>query len=134
MATARDRPYEIMKTLHTSNAPQAIGSYSQGIVANGFIFCSGQIGLDPQGNLVEGLEKQTHQALKNIEAILQKADRDLDHVVKTTIFITDINNFTTVNNIYGKYFSRHKPARSTVEVSSLPKNALIEIEAIALIQ
>jgi len=121
-----------MKYIHTNNAPEAIGPYSQAIVVNGFVFCSGQIALDPtSGELVEGLENQTHQVLKNVQAVLQEAGSDLEHIVKTTIFITSMNDFGKVNEIYGQYFSKHKPARATVEASALPKGALIEIEAVA---
>ncbi len=122
------------KQINTNNAPAAIGPYSQAIVANGFIFCSGQLGLDPQtGNLVEGIENQTHQIIKNLQAVLQEAGSDLNKVIKTTILLKDITDFAKVNEIYGSYFSETKPARATYEVSNLPKNGLIEIEAIASI-
>lgn len=120
-----------MKYIQTNKAPEAVGPYAQAIVSNGFIFCSGQLGLDTKGVLSEGLAKQTHQVLTNLQAVLQEAGSDLDFVVKTTIYVTDIQHFAEVNNIYGEYFSTHKPARATVEVSNLPKGALIEIDAIA---
>jgi len=122
-----------MKYIRTDNAPKAVGPYSQAIVVNGFVFCSGQIGLDPKSQeLASGIEAQTHQVLKNLEAVLLEAGSDLSHVVKTTIFITNMNDFATVNNIYEKYFEKHNPARATVGVTKLPKGALVEIEAIAI--
>lgn len=122
-----------MKVINTDKAPQAIGPYSQAIEVNGFVFCSGQIGLIPEsGNLVDGLENQTKQIISNIKNILEASGSSLEKVVKTTVFITNINDFPKVNEIYGNFFTEHKPARSTVEVSHLPKGALIEIEVIAL--
>lgn len=124
----------MLKPINTTNAPAAIGPYSQAIVANGFVFCSGQLGLDPQtGNLVEGIEKQTHQVIKNLEAVLKEAGSELNQVVKTTILLKNIADFPKVNEIYGSYFSDHKPARATYEVANLPKDGLIEIEAIAVL-
>lgn len=121
-----------IKIINSKFAPQAIGPYSQAIVYNNLIFCSGQIGIDPKtGNLVEGVEKQTLQILKNIEAILKEAGSSKEKILKTTIFLTNINDFQKVNTIYEDFLKSHKPARSTVAVASLPKNALIEIEAIA---
>ena len=119
--------------ISTEQAPQAIGPYSQAIEAGGFVFISGQIPLDPvTGTLVSnGIEAQTRQVLENIKAILSAAALDLTNVVKTTILLADINNFTMVNDIYGEYFSREFPARATYQVAALPKGALIEIEAIA---
>lgn len=123
-----------MKSIYTNNAPQAVGPYSQAIIANGFIFCAGQIGLDPKtGVLVNGIENQMRQALKNIEAVLKEAKSSINAVVKTTIFLKNISDYAVVNQIYGEMFSVNKPARSTVEVSCLPKDALVEIEAIAVI-
>jgi len=124
-----------MKSVQTNQAPAAVGPYSQAIIANGFVFCSGQIGLDPKTNtLVEGLENQTHQVLKNLEAVLKEAGSSLDDIVKTTIFITNIADFGKINEIYGSYFTSHKPARATIGVADLPKDALVEIEAVALIK
>lgn len=121
-----------MKYVHTDDAPKAVGPYSQAVITNGLVFCSGQIGLDPQTQeLASGIEAQTHQVLKNLEAVLKKAGSDLEKVVKTTIFVTDINDFATVNQIYAEHFGNHKPARATVAVASLPKGAIVEIEAIA---
>jgi 2-iminobutanoate/2-iminopropanoate deaminase len=117
----------------TTNAPAAIGPYSQGIASDGFVFCSGQIGLDPAtGNLVEGLEAQTERVLANIAGILGAAGLTMADVVKTTIFLTNMADFATVNGIYAKHVSDPPPARSTLAVSALPKGAVIEIEATAL--
>jgi 2-iminobutanoate/2-iminopropanoate deaminase len=118
--------------LRTSSAPAAIGPYSQGIATDGFVFCSGQIGIDPAtGNLVEGLEAQTERVLRNIAAILDAAGLTMADVVKTTIFLTDMAAFATVNGIYAGHMADPPPARSTVAVTALPKGSLIEIEAIA---
>jgi len=122
-----------IKIINSKKAPAAIGPYSQALVVGEFVFCSGQIGIDPKtSNLVQGIENQTKQILENLKNILEEAGSSLDKVIKTTIFLTNINDFQKVNEIYGQYFSFHKPARSTVCVASLPKGALIEIEAIAL--
>ncbi len=122
-----------MKAINTDNAPKAAGPYSQAIEHNGFIFCSGQVGIDPKTEkLLDGLENQIHQTIKNLEIVLKEAESDLEHILKTTIFVTDMSKFATVNEIYGSYFSTHKPARATIEVSKLPKGALVEIEAIAI--
>ena len=121
-----------MKTIHTKNAPAAVGPYSQAVEANELIFLSGQIGIDPKTNtLVESLESQTHQVIKNLQAILNSTNLTLENIVKTTIYLTNINNFTEVNDIYATYFPKNKPARATIEVSNLPKGALVEIDAIA---
>ena len=121
-----------MKYINTAHAPAAIGPYSQAVSSSGFLFLSGQLGLDPASMiLAEGIEAQTHQIFKNIKAILQEADKDFSQIVKTTIFLTNMDDFALVNVIYGDYFGDHRPARSTVAVSRLPKNALIEIECIA---
>ncbi len=123
----------MIKTISTKNAPTPFGPYSQAIVANGFVFCSGQIGTNPQtGILANGVEEQAHQILKNLQGVLEEANSSLEHVLKTTIFITNISDFSKINSIYEEYFPAHKPARATVEVSNLPKGALIEIEAIAV--
>lgn len=121
-----------MKYIKTTKAPIAVGPYSQAIVSNGFVFCSGQIGIDPATNeLVEGLEKQTHQVLKNLSEVLKASNSSLEHVVKATIYLSDIANYSKMNEIYGEYFSNHKPARAAFAVAALPKGALIEIEAVA---
>lgn len=118
--------------IYTDDAPEAIGPYSQANKANGFIYCSGQIGLDPDsGKLAEGLEAQTRQVLTNLEAVLEQADASLSDVVKTTIFLKDINDYSKINEIYSEYFQDSQPARATVAVDKLPKDALIEIELIA---
>jgi 2-iminobutanoate/2-iminopropanoate deaminase len=120
------------EAVRTSSAPAAIGPYSQGIDADGFVFCSGQIGLDPStGDLVEGLEAQTERVLRNIAAILDAVGLSMSDIVKTTIFLTDMNDFATVNGIYGKHVVDPPPARSTIAVTALPKGARIEIEATA---
>ncbi|AKX34501.1 2-iminobutanoate/2-iminopropanoate deaminase [Spiroplasma litorale] len=122
-----------MKIIDSKNAPKAIGPYSQAIeLSNGLMFLSGQLGLVPETmELEKGIEAQTNQILKNIENVLKEAGYEKNNVVKTTILLSDINDFTVVNEIYGKFFEDHKPARSTFAVKALPKNALIEIEAIA---
>lgn len=122
-----------MNYVNTANAPAAIGPYSQGIAANGILFISGQLGLDPYSmQLAEGIEAQAHQALKNLKAILQADNKDFAHVVKTTIFLINMEDFNQVNIIYANYFADHRPARSCIAVARLPKNALIEIECIAI--
>lgn len=123
-----------MNIIQTDNAPAAVGPYSQAIEANGFVFCSGQLGLDPAtGTMVEGgVEAQLKQILRNIEAVLAAAELPVSNIVKTTIFLTDMNDFPTVNTIYETFFGNHKPARSTVQVAKLPKDGLIEIEVIAV--
>jgi 2-iminobutanoate/2-iminopropanoate deaminase len=123
-----------MKIVSTKSAPEAIGPYSQAIITNGFIFTSGQIALTSDGKFLdEDIKIQTEQVLKNLSEILKSGGSSLDKVVKTTIFLADINDFAVVNEIYAKAFGSHKPARSTVGVKSLPKNAKVEIEAVAVI-
>ena len=120
-----------MKTIATSNAPAAIGPYSQAIESNGFIFCSGQIPVDPAtGNIPEGIEAQAEQSCKIVEAILHAAGSGADKVIKTTCFLADMNDFQAFNSVYEKYFPG-KPARSCVAVKQLPKNVLCEVEVIA---
>lgn len=124
------------KIIKTSLAPQAIGPYSQAIQSNGFLFLSGQIAIDPSTNqLIEShsIADQTTRVLHNIEGILKSQNLSLSHVIKTTIFLKSMNDFSTVNEIYATFFKDNPPARSTVEVSRLPKDVLIEIEAIATI-
>jgi len=117
----------------TRHAPEAVGPYSQAIKIDGLVFASGQLGLDPEsGALHEGIEAQTRQAIANLSTVLEAAGSSIDKVVKTTIFVTDMANFSTVNKIYGAVFAEEPPARSTVEVSALPLGGLVEIEAIAL--
>lgn len=123
------------EVIATPHAPAAVGPYSQAIRVGDLVFTAGQIGLDPvTGKLREGLEAQTRQALDNLQAILEAAGSSLHDVVKTTIFLTDISHFPTVNAVYGGVFSNNPPARSTVQVAALPLGALIEIEAIALVR
>ena len=121
-----------MKTLHTDNAPAAIGPYSQAIEVNGFVFTSGQIAIDPETGSVEAkdIKGQTEQIMKNLGAILKEAGLGFENAVKTTCFLADMGDFTAFNEVYGKYFTT-KPARSCVAVKSLPKNVLAEVEVIA---
>lgn len=122
-----------LSTVHTENAPKAIGPYSQAITLGEFVFCSGQIPLDPQSMQIVGteIETQTTQVLKNLEAVLKSAGSGLNRVVKTTVFLKNFNDFQTMNSVYEKAFGAHKPARSTVEVARLPRDVLVEIECIA---
>ena len=117
----------------TKNAPGAIGPYSQGIRANGFVFASGQIGLDPAtGELVKGgITEQSRQVLLNVKNVLEAAGSGLDKAVKTTVFLKDINDFAAMNAVYSEFFKTDCPARSAVQVAALPKGALVEIEVIA---
>jgi 2-iminobutanoate/2-iminopropanoate deaminase len=120
--------------VQTQHAPAAIGPYSQAIQAGNFLFASGQLGLNPQsGKLQEGVEAQTRQALTNVQAVLQAAGSRIDRVVKTTIFLADINDFAKVNAIYAEVFQHEPPARSTVQVAALPLGGLVEIEIVALV-
>lgn len=123
------------RVISTETGPKAIGPYSQAIHAGCFIFCSGQVGFNPAtGILVEGgVEAETRQALTNLKAILEAAGSDLAYVVKTTIFLRDIQDFTRVNAVYAEFFSSEPPARSTVQVAALPRNAAVEIECVALV-
>lgn len=123
----------IMKIINTEKAPKAIGPYSQAVVAGEFIFCSGQIGLNVDGVLEGDVKGQTRKALKNIKEILTSADADISNIVKMTVYMSDIKMFNDMNSEYGFFFKEIKPARSTVEVSNLPKGALIEMECIAKI-
>ncbi len=123
------------KIISTSEAPGAIGPYSQAIRSRSFLFCSGQIPLDPKtGQIVAGdIAAQTRRVLDNIGAVLKAEHLTFDHVVKTTIFLTNLGDFQTVNEIYGSYFKQDPPARSTVQVAALPKGANVEIEVIAMV-
>jgi len=124
-----------MKFVQTNKAPSAIGPYSQAVVANGMVFTSGQIALTPDGTMCEAdVVIQTKQVLSNLKAVLQEAGSSMQHVVKTTIFIASMDDFAVINMIYEEAFGSHKPARSTVAVKTLPKNALVEIDAIALLK
>jgi len=122
-----------MQKIHTTSAPEAIGPYSQAVKVGNMIFTSGQIALTPDGKFLdEDVKTQTKQVCENLKAVLKEAGADIKDVVKTTIFLADINDFSEVNEVYGEYFS-HKPARSTVAVKDLPKGAKVEIECIAVI-
>lgn len=120
--------------ISTPDAPKAIGPYSQGIVANGFVFVSGQVAIDPANQqVVQGdVAAQTTRVIQNVSEILEAAGSGLGKVVRTTVFLKSMNDFTAMNEVYGKYFSANPPARSTVEVSRLPKDVLVEIDVIAL--
>jgi len=117
----------------TKDAPQAIGPYSQAIKAGGFLFSSGQIAIDPStGQVIEGdVAAQTERVMKNLEAILKAGGLSLQRVVKTTVYLKSMGDFATMNEIYGRHFGEHRPARSTVEVARLPKDVLVEIDVIA---
>ncbi|MEN4053446.1 MULTISPECIES: RidA family protein [Sulfurimonas] len=126
-----------MKFVQTQKAPSAIGPYSQATVVNGMVYTSGQIALLPNGSdelLSADVATQARQVLSNLREVLEAADSSLDNVIKTTIFIADMDDFVTINEIYESFFKDHKPARSTVAVKTLPKNALVEIDAVALIK
>ena len=123
-----------MKAISTTKAPAAIGPYSQAIEANGFVYASGQLPIDPvTGQFPEGgIKEQTRQSLTNAQNILKEAGIDLSHVVKTTVFLSDIANFASMNEVYAEFFTAPFPARSAVAVKDLPKGALVEIEVIAV--
>ncbi len=126
-----------MKLVQTDRAPSAIGPYSQAVVANGIVYTSGQIALTPEGTdelLGEDVVVQAVRVMKNLEAVLVEAGSSLDNVLKTTIFLADMDSFALVNEVYAEAFGSHKPARATVAVKTLPKNALVEIDAIALVK
>lgn len=121
--------------ISTENAPGAIGPYSQAVKVNGMVFCSGQIPIDVKtGEFVSNdVAEQTHQVLKNLSAVLEAAGSSLNNVVKTTVFLADMNDFTVVNEIYAGYFSDNKPARATVQAARLPRDARVEIDCIAVV-
>lgn len=122
-----------MKVIATKEAPQAIGPYSQAIEANGLIYTSGQIALKPDGSMeTRDVEHQTHQVMKNLFYVLEAGGAHFNDVIKTTIYLVDMDDFNIVNKVYAHYFASHKPARSTIAVRTLPKNALVEIECIAI--
>ncbi len=124
-----------MKTvINTPNAPAPIGPYNQAIKANGFVFCSGQVAIEPETGVVilSSIAEETHQVMKNVQAVLKAAQSNLDKVVMTTIFLSDMNHFSVVNEIYSTYFSSNYPARATVAVKTLPKNVNVEIAVIAV--
>jgi 2-iminobutanoate/2-iminopropanoate deaminase len=121
------------EVVHTDRGPKPIGPYSQAVKASGFIYLSGQVALDPKtGDLIGGdIRQQTERTLENIKGVLEAAGTNLHHVVKTTVFLKDLNDFAAMNEVYARYFSAAPPARSTVQVARLPKDALLEIEVIA---
>lgn len=126
-----------MKFVQTERAPSAIGPYSQAVVVNGMVYTSGQIALTPVGGdelLSEDIAIQTQRVMQNLAAVLEEAGASLSSVIKTTIFLADMDSFATVNEIYEQAFGTHKPVRSTVAVKTLPKNALVEIDAVALVE
>lgn len=119
--------------VHTDHAPAAIGPYSQAMVTDGWVFCSGQIPIDPQsGELIEGgVAEQTHQVLKNLAKVLEAAGASMDSVVKTTVFLSDMNTFAEMNGVYAEHFGDHRPARAAVQAAALPKFVDVEIECVA---
>lgn len=120
--------------IYTADAPAPVGAYSQAVKANGMLYCSGQIPLTPStGTIPEGIEAQTRQVLQNLEAVLKAGSADFSNVIKTTVFLKDMNDFPAMNAIYATAFKSDPPARSTVQVARLPKEALIEIDAIATV-
>lgn len=124
-----------MKTINTNKAPEALGPYSHAMVVNNLVFTSGQIPLDTEGNIVSSdVKEQTKQVLENLSVVLEEAGSDLNSVVKATIFISDMNEFQQINEIYGSYFNEHQPARSCVEVSRLPKDVKVEIELVGKVK
>ncbi len=124
-----------LKSVATGKAPKAIGPYSQAVIANGFLYSAGQIALDPATMVLVGSDvtAQTERVLRNLEAILHEAGSSLGRVVKTTVFLADMGDFAAMNEVYAKHFGEHRPARSTVAAKTLPKNALVEIDVIALV-
>ena len=124
-----------LKRVETANAPAAIGPYSQGIIVNGMLYTAGQIPLDPKSMelVAGGIEEQTEQVMKNLAAILAEAGASLQDVVKTTVFLQDMGEFTAMNVVYEKHFGTHKPARSTVQAARLPRDVKVEIEVIAAV-
>lgn len=123
------------ETVTTDQAPGAIGPYSQAVKANGMVFCSGQIPIDPRtGEFVSGgVAEQTQQVLENLSAVLEAAGSSIEKVVKTTVFLADMNDFAEMNEVYGRFFDTNKPARATVQAARLPRDARVEIECIALL-
>ena len=122
------------EVIATSNAPKALGPYSQAIRAGELVFCSGQVAIDPVRNeVIQGdVAAQTERVLKNLSAVLWQAGTDIDKVVKTTVFLKNMSDFAAMNEVYGRFFSKNPPARSTVEVARLPKDVLVEIDVIAM--
>ena len=124
-----------MKTINTNKAPKLLGPYSHAMVVNNLVFTSGQIPLDTEGNIVsDDVKEQTKQVLDNLSVVLEEAGSDLNSVVKATIFISDMNEFQQINEVYGSYFSEHQPTRSCVEVARLPKDVKVEIEVVGKVK
>lgn len=124
-----------MKAIFTKNAPAAIGPYSQAVIAGDFLYASGAIAIDPAtGEVAEGIENQTRQVMENLRAVLAEAEASFEQVAKFTIYLQDMNDFATVNEIYGRYLKEPYPARATVEVSRLPKDVLVEIDAVVYLK
>ncbi len=122
------------ETISTKNAPAAIGPYSQGVKVNNMIYTSGQLPIDiNSGEMPDTIEEQTRKSLENVKAIIEEAGSDMSKVFKTTVFLSDMNNFTKMNGVYKEFFTENYPGRSAVEVARLPKDALVEIEAIATV-
>jgi len=123
------------REVKTENVPAPVGPYSQAVIAGGFVFCSGQIALDPRTGTIVGndLESETKQVMENLKAVLESAGSSFDRVVKTTIFLKNMDDFARVNEVYGRYFGEIPPARSTIEVVKLPKGASVEIDCLALL-
>ena len=123
-----------MKTIHTDDAPQAIGPYAQATVGGGFVWCSGQVAIVPAtGKLLDGdVQAETRQALKNLTAVLEAAGSSLENVLRCTVYLKDMNDFKAMNEIYGDVFSAHKPARAAIEIARLPLDAAVEISCVAL--
>jgi len=125
----------VKQIIETDRAPQAIGPYSQAVKARGFVYASGQIPIDPEtGQFVAGgITEQTEQVMKNVAAVLEAAGSGLDRIVKTTVFLADMQEFAAMNEVYGKFFASDPPARATVQAAGLPRNARVEIEVVALV-
>jgi len=125
----------VIEPVATNRGPKAIGPYSQAIKANGFVFLSGQVAFDPQTQqMVDGdVSRQTERVLENLKGIVEAAGSSLNHVVKTTVFLADMNDFAAMNEVYGRYFTSHLPARSTIQAARLPRDARVEIDLIALL-
>lgn len=121
-----------MKFINTSGAPKAVGPYSQAIVAGGLVFCSGQIALNSEGNMIDGgIREQTGKVLENLFAVLKSAGSGLERILKTTVYLKNMGDFAEMNEVYADFMGVHRPARATVEVAGLPKDALVEIDCIA---